>query len=171
MIRYRSFLTLVCLLATSGCYTYQRSSPAEVGPGQDIRVRLTGSFADSLGPILMTDDARVVEGAIVERNNGSLMLEVSVNSQLQGIRMETLSQRVLVPTEEMVDVEVKELSKGRTYGAIGLIVGVGVAIVVAQLSGDSGGASTGGPGGPVESVVSPSGFTLPMGILGRLFGS
>ena len=170
MTRHRLFLLIVCLTSLSGCYTYQRSSAAEIGPGQDVRVRISGAYADSLGPILMTDDARVVEGSVVGRDNGSLMLEVPVNSQLQGIRMETLRQRVEVPAEELVDVEVKELSKLRTYGTLGLIVGAGVAIVVAQLSGDSGGGSVPGGGGPVESVVAPSGFSVPIGILGRLLG-
>ena len=166
----RTLSLAVCLLVTSGCYSYQRSSPAEIGPGQDVRVRITGAYADSLAPILMTQDARVVEGEVVDQDNGSVMLEVAVNSQLEGIRMETLRQRVRVPNDELVDVEVKELSKLRTYGTIGLVVGVGVAIVVSQLSGDSGGGSIPGGGGPVESVVSPSGFSVPIGVIGRLFG-
>lgn len=170
MTRYRLLLLIACLTSLSGCYTYQRSSAAEIGPGQDVRVRVSGAFADSIGPILLTSDARVVEGAVVDRDDGALMLEVPVTSQLQGIRMESLRQRIQVPTDELVDVEVKELSKLRTYGTLGLIVGAGVALVIAQLSGDSGGGSTGGGGGPVESVVSPSGVSLPLGVLGRLIG-
>ena len=49
-------------------------------------------------------------------------MDVPVNSELRGIRTETLNQRVEIPRDAMVDVETKELSKGRTYGLVAFVV-------------------------------------------------
>jgi hypothetical protein len=165
-------LVAVLAAAASGCYTFQPTSAEGIGPGQDVRVRVTGAFADSLGPLLMRDDARVIEGPIVAGDPTSVLMDVAVSSGLQGIRMETLNQRVEIPRNVMVDVETKELSKGRTYGLIAVAVAAGAAIAIAQLSGDSGGGNPPGGGGPVEAVIdapsAPSGVSVPIGWLGAL---
>lgn len=161
---------LLCLMVASGCYTFQPTTLTELAPGQDVRIRVTGSYADTLGPILLTDDARVVEGSVVELPPPSLLLEVAVSNELQGMRFQTLAQRVALPTDEIVEVESKELSRGRTYGAIGVIAAVAAAIVIDQLSGRSGGGSIPGGGGPVESVVESPGLSVVTGFLNSLIG-
>jgi hypothetical protein len=164
----RSLAGMALVLVSAGCYTFQPVEPEAIGPGQEVRVRVTGAFADSLGPLLQKEDARVVEGDVVSGTERSFLLDVSVNSQLEGIRMETLKQRVEIPRDALLESETKELSKGRTYGLLAVAVAAAAAIVVTQLSGNTGGGELPGGGGPVESVVSPPGVSVPVGWVGAL---
>lgn len=165
----RSLMTLVTALGLAGCYTFQPASPQELAPGQSVRVRITGAFSDSVGPLLMLDDARVLEGAVIERSASATLLEVPVSQGLQGMRFRTLNQRVEIPDAAFVDVETRQLSKGRTFIAAGGAVAIAAAIVVAQLNKDSGGGDIPGGGGPEESIVSMPGFSL-TAVLGWITG-
>ncbi len=161
---------LLLLLPTAGCYTFQQASVSEVVPGQDVRLRVTGAFADSLGPLIMRTDARVVEGSVISEASDALLVEIPVDNELVGMRLETLSQRVEIPEEAFVDVEVKELSKPRTAGAVAVVAGVAAAIVITQFNDDSGGAQRPGPGQPVESRVSRPFFSVSLGFFKALLG-
>ena len=172
MIR-RSLVSIplgVLLLASAGCHTFRPAELSEVVPGQDIRMRVTGAFADSLGAILQREDARVVEGTVASDGPQSLMLDIMVSNELEGMRLETFSQRVEVPDAAFVDVEIKELSKPRTIGALAAVAGVATVVVISQFSGDSGGAQQPGPGRPVESGISIPLSSLPLRVLGGLLG-
>jgi hypothetical protein len=166
----RALIVALLLAATSGCYTFQPISADGIGPGQDVRVRVTGAFSDSLAPLLMRDDARILEGPVISGDRASILMDVPVSNELRGIRTETLNQRVEIPRDAMVDVETKELSKGRTYGLVAFVVAGATAVVISQFSGDSGGSDLPGGGGPVEAIVSPSGWSVPIGWLGALLG-
>ena len=171
MIRSLASLPLgLLLLASAGCHTFRPAQLDEVVPGHDIRMRVTGAFADSLSSMLQRDDARVVEGTVVSERPQSLMLDITVSNELEGMRLETFNQRVEVPDAAFVDVEIKELSKPRTIGALAAVAGVATVVVISQFSGDSGGAQQPGPGRPVESTISIPLSSLPLRILGGLFG-
>jgi len=156
--------------ASTGCYTFRPAEVSDVVPGQDIRMRVTGAFADSLGSMLQREDARVVEGTVVSDGPRSLMLDVTVSNELEGMRLESFSQRVEVPDAAFVEVEIKELSKPRTFGALAAVAGVAAAVVISQFSGESGGAQQPGPGRPVESTISIPLSSWPLRVLGGLFG-
>ena len=79
----RSLTTLAAALMLSGCYTFQAVAPGDLTPGQSVRVRITGAFADSVGPLLMRDDARVLEGSVIERSTSATLLE---DSDAAGLR-------------------------------------------------------------------------------------
>lgn len=167
---HRSVLSLVVIFAATGCHTFQPSTIDEVGPGQAIRARVTGAYSDTLSTMLQRADARVVEGTVVERTGTSTLLEVPVNQSLEGIRFRTLSQRIAIPDGAIQVVETKELDRVRTFGAAGIGAALVIAIVVNQLSGESGGGDIPGGGGPVDAVVSTDLLTLPANALGWLFG-
>jgi hypothetical protein len=168
---HRIVLLIAVLATATGCHTFQPASPGDLVPGQSVRVRVTGAYSDSLAPILQRDDSRVFEGVVASREASSFLLDVPVQHSLQGMSFETLSQRVEVPTSALIEVETRQLHKGRTIAAVGVAAAVVGTVVAYQLSKDSGGGSIPGGGGPVESVVSIDllGIALggPLHILGR----
>ena len=154
---HRSLLTILCVLATSACHTFRPVVIDELTAGQNIRARITGAFSDSLSPILLRD-AREFEGIVVENSGSSLLMEIPVDQRLAGLRFETLSQRVEIPAAEFLDLEIKELDRGRTVLAIGFVVAAVGGFVLAQLNKRSGGGSSSGPGGPQDAI-----FPVPIG--------
>ena len=156
----RSLMTLVAAFGLTACHTFQAASPGDLVPGQNVRVRITGAFADSVGPLLGRDDARLLEGAVIQRSPSAVLLEVPVSQSLAGMRLQTLNQRVEIPDAAFVDLETRQLSKGRTIMAAGAGVAIAAGIVIAQLNKQSGGGNIPGGGGPGESVVSMPGFSI-----------
>ena len=155
----RSSLVVVLVLCASGCHTFQPTSIADLTPGEDVRARVTGAFADSLSTIL-SGDTRIVEGSYVESNGSTAYIDVPVSSGYQGMRLQTLNQRVEVPMDAFVELERKQLSKVRTGITLGAVVAIGAGIVIAELSGDTGGGVRPGEGGPVDAVVSTPSVSL-----------
>ena len=159
-------LVALMLPALAGCHTFQPVDRGELAPGQTVRVRVTGGYADSLGVLLQRDDARVVEGVIVEEDDASMMLDVAVSSELQGMTFESFNQRIDVPSEETVEVELRELDKRRTI-AVSTLAAVAIGGIIArQLTADGGGAQLPGTGGPQDAVVSVPLLQIPFSILG-----
>lgn len=170
--RHLAFLAIVCLqlLSTTGCYTFRPASADEIGVGEDVRLRITGEFSDSLAPLLGRSDARVVEGEVVMDEPSSVMLQVPVNRQMAGMRLETFNQRVEIPENAFVDVEIRELSKPRTIGTIAAVTGAAAVIVITQFAGDNGGGDLPGTGQPVEQTAARPWFSVSLGALASLFG-
>lgn len=167
---HRLLLPIVLLAAATGCHTFQPASVGDLTAGQSVRVRVTGAFSDSLTSVLQTEDPRRFEAVVASREDSSFFLDVPVQQSLRGMRFETLHQRVEVPTSAFVELETKQLHKGRTIAAAGVAAAVIGTVVAYQLSKDSGGGTIGGGGGPVESVVSLRIFGLSLGGSGRLLG-
>lgn len=158
------------IVALSGCYTFRPAAAGDLTPGQTVRVRVAGGYADSLGVLLQRPDARLVEGSVVERDNGATLLEVQVAGSLEGMRFESLNQRVEIPHDEVVEVELKELDKGKSYGVGALAAAAIAGIVIRQLSADGGGAQNPGTGGPQDAVVTAPKLTVPLSWIGRFLG-
>jgi len=158
----RSLFTFICVLAISGCHTLRPVVVDDLVPGQTVRARITGAFADSLSPILMRD-VRDFEGVVVENTGSAILMEIPVQQTLTGLTFETLSQRVQIPAAAFVDLEVKEFNRGRTIGVVALAAVAAGAFVIAQFNKQSGGGSTGGPGGPEDAVLSRPMFSIPVG--------
>lgn len=155
----KSVWVMVLALCATGCHTFQPTTLSELVPGENVRATVTGAFADSLG-VMLGNDSREVEGAFVETQGSSVYLDVPVTAQYVGMRLETLNQRIEVPSAVFVDLERKELSKGRTALALGAITAVATALIVTQLSGDTGGGARPGGGGPVDAVVTTPSVSL-----------
>ena len=64
----------------------------------------------------------MLDGTVVSEEARSILLEIPVNSELRGMRVNTLKQRIDVPGDALVDAESKELSKPRTIAALALMV-------------------------------------------------
>lgn len=155
----RSLLVIAATMCVAGCHTFQPTSVADLTPGEDIRARITGAFSDSLSTIL-GGDTRIVEGSYVESTRSSVYIDIPVASAYKGMRLQTLSQRVEIPTTAFLDLERKQRSRARTGLALGAAVATSIAIITSQLSGDTGGGVRPGGGGPVDAVVSTPSVSL-----------
>lgn len=166
---HRTLLSIALAAGLAGCHTFQPTSVGSVAPGEHIRVRVTGAFSDSLAPLLQRDDVRVFEATVASEPGASVFLDVPVQQQLRGMRFETLNQRIEVPASAFVDVETKQFDRGRTFVAAGIVAAALGTFVVIQLNKDSGGGNLpGGPGGPVDAIVSWGGS--PLGVVDWIFG-
>jgi hypothetical protein len=83
-----------------------------------------------------------------------VLIQVPVAAQLHGARVETLHQRLRIPHDGIVELELRSLDRTRT----GLVVGGGLAVlaglVIRQLSRQTGGDSRRpGPNPPQEASI------------------
>jgi hypothetical protein len=154
LVRLSRAAALLALTIAAGCYHYVPVPVESVTPGSDIRARVSAEEARRLEPLLVRDDARVLEGLFLERQNGSILVQVPVVSELRGIRMETFHQRVDLPVSSILEMELKELDRGRTGLALGAGTVVLVALVVNQLRG-SGSSDRDGPLPPPDEIRVP----------------
>jgi len=156
----RSGSVLLLALSLAGCYRYVPSRLSEVGPEQDVRIRVAEDEASRLADFTR-DGGRVVDGRVVEQGPDSLLVRVESRGELRGARLQMLYQRVNVSRPAVLEIERRELDKGRTY----LLTGAGVvAIAAVAAAGIAGGGSDTPPdgGGPQESVVPSSSLRVPL---------
>jgi hypothetical protein len=160
MLRSRfALLLLACSL--SGCYAYLPSSPQEASPGETVRLRVTADEATKYLDLNLSNP-RLLEGTLIDRGDGTLVVEASVGSNDPTRGSRALVQRVAVPLEGILDVERKEMDRTKT----GLLIGGGaaaLAVVIAQ--GISGSGSKDGPGTDVPEArrIPLLRFSLPFG--------
>jgi hypothetical protein len=116
------------LLLSAACYRYTPGTVDAVPPDTDVRARLSAVEADRLAEY-MPGASRVLEGKVLERNGESILMLVPVVSELRGNRVQTLHQRLEVSRTGIVDLELRQLDRGKT----GLIVAGGTAALVAVI--------------------------------------
>lgn len=124
MTRIRVAVALLPLLC-GACHAYAPASPSAVGPGDQVRALLTAEQLDRFRGVLPTD-ARSVEGTVLEAVPGELLLEVPLLVQAEGLRVESLRQRLRIPETGLADLEFRTLARGRTWalaGAAAALVG------------------------------------------------
>ena len=149
----RAVLVAAALSSTSACYTFRPTSADELMVGQTVRARVSGVWADSLDAVIQRD-ARVFEATVVEDRGGALLMEIPIHLQGGPSTSGTLSQRVEIPDQAFVGLELKTLDRGRTGVTAGVVAIAVGALVLKQLSGKSGGEPDFGGPGPTESVLS-----------------
>ncbi len=138
------------VVLTSGCYSYAPVSLESVSPGQEIRARISAQGSDRIREQLQTE-SREIEGEVLSRENGQVLLNVTAALRQVGFRFEPLQQRVLLTEDELLELERKELDRRKTYFvAAGVGVAVGTALFVV-LEGRAGGGTKQPPiGGPSD---------------------
>jgi hypothetical protein len=144
-MRFVHFLALGGAVAASGCFSYVPVDPSEVSPGQEVRLRLTAEEAARY-PDLRLRDARLMEGTVVETNDGEVVVEASIGAgdPTRGARV--FVQQISVPRSGILEVELREVDKVRTGF---LIVGGGAVITAVIIKSGSGFGGRDGPDGEV----------------------
>jgi hypothetical protein len=146
-MRGKSYLLVGTLLAASGCYTYLPTPLEDVAPGTPVRIRLTAVEAGRLVEQRLTDN-RLLTGTLMEQGDGQVLVDTSVGHNDAERGMRAVVQRVSVPTRDVLEIEQRQLSKGR----MGVVVGAGaVAVgVIIALQSRGGGGSADNPGGGTQ---------------------
>jgi hypothetical protein len=139
----------------AACYTYTTIDPAAARPGMDVRARVSIAAAERIMPLLGSANAREVTGTVIDagqRAGGggdTIIVEVPTLVQADiGSSFQTLHQRISISRHELVELEARRLSRGRTA----LLVGSATIIVVA-------GVIKGLKGGPNHEALPGGGGT------------
>src|SRR5574341_1628487 len=116
--RHAALLALAAPLAT-GCYAYTAAQPSAVTPGVTVRARITPAAAEAIAPVLGTKP-QVLTGKLISDLRDTLIVEVPAVMQAEvGSSVQTLHQRVSIPRGEVVFLEIRTLSRPRTYALVG----------------------------------------------------
>ena len=91
--KFSTALSLTLLIC--GCYTFAPAEPESVLPGETVRTRISPDEAGRLAEFLGGTDP-VLEGTILERVSGGVLLDVTVATRQVGFHFEPMSQRVQV---------------------------------------------------------------------------
>jgi hypothetical protein len=148
----RSFLTrglalaMAATVCASGCYSYIPTEPAAVPAGQRVRVIVSRAALSQLGD-LPVDNTTVLNGTLVRAEPANLVLRLPVTTRQTGFNMEVLGQDVFIPSNEVLQVERREVNRPMT--ALLTIAGTGAvaALVVMIMTGARQGEPQPGGGG------------------------
>lgn len=147
-------LALTPVLALQACYTHAVVQPDQIALGSSVQARISAAEAERLAPA-MGVESRVLRGEVIDVHADGVMLEV-------GRRASTgqwLAQRVTIPRSDILEMEIRELDRVRTFGLITGVAVLGGIAAYSQFEGSSSG--TGGPPRPGgENVRIPIGFRV-----------
>ena len=140
---------LLFALLLAGCYTYAPSSIETLSRGDEVRARLTAAQFDELEEHLPGGD-RVIEGEVVEADGNGMLLEVPITTVVEGIRVESLNQRLEIPASGVTDVELRSLDRPRTWAVTGVAAALVGYVIWDQLISDTRRGGTDPPPPPEE---------------------
>jgi hypothetical protein len=151
------WLVPLLLLGVTGCYHYVPMHLDEVTPSQEVRARVTLEQAERIEELLPRGgDPRVVEGRVAEILRETLYMDVAVATELRGTRVESFNQRLDLPLSGILEVERKELSRGRTVALVaGGVALVGSFVAIKVIDSGGGGSPGEGPGPPENRIPIP----------------
>lgn len=152
-------LSLAALTAAAGCYTYAPARPADVVPESRVKVTVTPARAAALAEGLR-GSVPTFNATYVSNENGSLLFSVPLRGAQPGLSTRGVTNRVTVPTDDIVSLETRSLSRWRTATvvALGLTV-LGFGVEEAFSGRDD---VEGNDRGEVDNILVPL-FSLPVG--------
>jgi hypothetical protein len=109
------YLLLILPFCTA-CYTYAQVELSQVTPGTMVRARIAADQMERVEP-LVGRSTRVLDGVLVDAGADTLLIEVPAATRTTtGGGIQVLNQRLSIPRTGVTEVELKRLSRGRTYG-------------------------------------------------------
>ena len=122
----RAYLLITAAYLTTACYNYQPLTTATPEPGTYMAAMLTDSGSQDLARYL-GPNVSVVRGRYLGESDRGLLVSVSSVEMKQGDEHPWAGETVTLPANEIADLQVRRLAKGRSV----LLVGVGVTGLVA----------------------------------------
>jgi hypothetical protein len=157
-------LGLLTLLPATGCYSYQTIRMESVRPDLDVRLHVTAEAAGHVATVLgyLTED---VSGTVVSVARDTLMLSVATPVAPESRTIQVLHQQLDLPVSQVIEVQQRRFSRGKTYACVAGAVAAGAGLAVWGFSGFLGsrGGETTPP--PVENQLVPGRLLLPLGHL------
>jgi hypothetical protein len=115
----RPIATLLLVLhAGTACYRYTPADPGDITPGSTVRVRMNDAQTRRFAGIV-PEDRRVVEGTVVLQRPDTMLIDVAIHTDVRGTRVESLNQRIDLPRDGLIEVELRELDRGKTSLVLG----------------------------------------------------
>jgi len=152
MIRKLTYCAVIAL-TSQGCYKYSPIAFADVQPEMDIRAEITPDERDGLSEVLPGDD-RVLDGTVIDNGGDQLLVQVEAVASQSGVTLQTFDQRVHLNRSGILELEMKELDKGKTYGLTALVTAGVIGVVIAAIqAGNANETGKSGPDGPVDSMI------------------
>ncbi len=148
----RAFSLLAATLLLAGCHRYAPARIGTVPEGTEVRMRLSQEALDRLDPALVLRGDAII-GRLVEWSD-EVVLSVPVPPQA-GMVDRDLRQRVTVPVDDVLGVDVQELSRTRTALLSAAVVAAATTAVVAAVTGVFGGEKMPVPPGQEEGFRAP----------------
>ncbi len=134
MSRPFHLLGLLALLPAAGCYSYQTIRMEEVRPDLPVKLRVTPEAGGRVAPVLgyMTQD---LSGTVVSVDRDTVLLTVATPTAPESRTIQLLYQRVEVPVSQVIEVQQRSFSRGKTYACVAGVAAVGAAVTVAAFTG------------------------------------
>jgi hypothetical protein len=157
MNRIRNFLTLASVLLVAGCYHYVPAEPSTLARGAQIRAQVADSAAQRVRPYLNTRGG-YLEGQLLRWDDveGAELLVGPFGNGMSSYPG-AIRDTVHVLPRDLAGMEIRELSRGRTAGLVGVMVGGAVASILIPQALSSGSApegdNEGEPGGDPEAQI------------------
>jgi hypothetical protein len=111
----------------SGCFSYIPAEPGSVREGQQVRVYLGRDALDGL--VELPTQAPFVTGTLMRSDPDRFLLRVPVAARQRGFMVESLGQDVFIRTDQVVQLERREVNRLGT----GLLTLGGTAVVGAVI--------------------------------------
>jgi hypothetical protein len=116
----RAASLLLILPFCTACYTYAPVEISNVTPGSMVRARIAADQMARVEP-LVGRQIRVLDGVLVDASVDTLLIEVPAATRtITGGGIQVLAQRLSIPRTGVTEVELKRLSRGRTFGLIAI---------------------------------------------------
>lgn len=160
-MRFSRFISIGLCLSAIGCHTFRPVGLEELDPGMEIRARVSAAQAAELSEYLPTEKDGLIEGTVISASPGQLLLFVPVTTRNVPGQMETLGQRLEIPSDGIFEVELREFDRSKTVLAAASVASlIGYILYATLRKGSSGGTPGAGGPGPEDSVVL---FRIPIG--------
>ena len=106
-------IALAMAVSVSGCYSYIPTEAAAVPPGQRVRVFVTPAALARLGDFPV-QEGPVLDGTLVRAEPQNLVLRLPVARRQTGFNMEVLGQDVFIPSDQVLQIERREVNRPLT---------------------------------------------------------
>ncbi len=118
---------LLCVVLSSGCYTYAQTELKGLPSASYVHLFLTRAGLDAIPKEAVPTRTNYISGRVQKETADSVLITVPVSLSIQGNGARDLAQNVYIPITEVVGVERRQLNAGRTVlavvGGFGLVTG------------------------------------------------
>jgi hypothetical protein len=116
-------------MSSLGCYEYAPATLEVVPVGARVRAQLSSeaelALRDSLGM-----DMRVLDGTLVDRAEGRLLLQVRTQSGARAFGDQALYQRIGVAPPDVLRLDIRRVNRLKTVGLVAAIAGAATVVAI-----------------------------------------